>query len=137
MAMSHEPWPAHCASSGRRHLFPQDQDPWDKGVIEHFHKRDKESGLRCCCCADHPRRQAGGVRQDVEQLERLVSYQVPEHVESAGLWRVYFMVKTYFFMCEVCEGNVCLRQGHVSDMQLCKDALQVSTLRDDTMGLLF
>ena len=77
-------------------------------------------------------------RQDVELLEWLVSYQVPEHVESAGLRQVHFMVNSiYFLMCEACEGNVCLRQGHVSDMQLCKVALQVSTLRDDTMGLLF
>ena len=36
-------------------------------------------------------------RQDVELLEWLVSYQVPEHVESAGLRQVHFMVNSIYF----------------------------------------
>ena len=38
-------------------------------------------------------------RQDVELLEWLVSYQVPEHVELAGLRQVHVMVNIVYFRC--------------------------------------
>ena len=37
--------------------------------------------------------------QDVELLEWLVSYQVPEHVELAGLRQVHVMVNIVYFRC--------------------------------------
>lgn len=37
--------------------------------------------------------------QDVELLEWLVSYQVPEHVELAGLRQVHIMVIVIYYRC--------------------------------------
>ena len=45
-------------------------------------------------------------RRDVELLEWLVSYQVPEHVELAGLRQVHIMVIIVYFRCARLAGVI-------------------------------
>ena len=45
-------------------------------------------------------------RQDVELLEWLVSYQVPEHVELAGLRQVHIMVIIIYYRCARLANNI-------------------------------